>query len=318
MIYRIVVLFLCGITTVLGMAAMVSAQYYADITLSITPKYPKPGDLVTASVTSSDVNLEFQEISWYVNGKASVSGVAQTSAVFRMEQNVDTYQVRAVVGSAAGQVVRELTISPGQVILLWEAVDSYTPHWYRGKALMPAEGLVRITAIPVGADSLDKLFFLWKQRDVSLGSQSGHGRNSIIVRNNILLDTVDVSVQVSSATGAYQAQGEISIPRTNSDIRLWSPNTGFAPTFEQSNTLTVFGNESTVEAIPYYLPSRSGTTGLSYEWKLNAIDYIHRDGEAENSLYVARSPSPLIVELMVRSIDHLLQEVHLQKRIIFD
>ncbi len=140
------------------------AQYYADITLSTFPKFPKVGDTVTATVDSSDVNLEFQDIAWYINGKKVLSGVAQTSTIFTIDPDIKSYQIRAVIGSdASSQVVREITISPGEVILLWEAVDSYIPYWYRGKAVMPAEGTVRITAIPVGADSLDKLFFVWKQ-----------------------------------------------------------------------------------------------------------------------------------------------------------
>lgn len=296
----------------------VHAQTFADITLETIPRYPKSGDSVTAIVRSNDVNLDFQVISWYVNGKPGISGVAQTSTIFTINPNTKSYTIRAVVGEGANQVTRELTITPGEVILLWEAVDSFVPYWYRGKALMPAEGTVRITAVPVGSETLDKLFFVWRQGSNSLGELSGYGKNSIVLRNNVLLDSVDVTVSVSSANGGYQSEGSISIPRTESDVRLWSPRVGFAPTYEQSGILRVYGADATIEALPYGLPSRSGSRGLAYEWLLNQIPYVHQSDEAENSLFLARSAVPILVNLAIQSIDRVLQDVSVQKQIIFE
>jgi hypothetical protein len=308
---------LCVLVLTTGVP-VVRAQVFADVTFKLYPEFPKVGDQVTASVESSDVNLDFQEISWYVNGKQVSSGTGISSALFTVESNVKTYTVRAVIGSGTSQLVRERVISPGEVILLWEAVDSYIPFWYVGKALMPAEGTVRVTAVPVGADTLDKLFFVWRQGTNSLGSLSGYAKNTIVLRNNVLLDSLDVSVQVSSANGGYQATGSLSIPRTEADVRLWSPRVGLEPLYEQSGVLRLFGESATIEALPYGIAGGNTNRGLTYDWLFNSIPYSHTESEPNYSAYIASSPAPINVSLTVQSINHLLQKFTVAKRIIFE
>ena len=312
-------LFIIGCIVLVSCPAMVLAQVFADVSFKLYPEFPKVGDQVTASVESADVNLDFQDITWYVNGKQVASGTGMTTVLFTIEPDVKTYTIRSVIGSgASGQLVRERTITPGEVILLWEAVDSYAPFWYLGKSLMPAEGTVRITAIPVGADSLDKLFFVWRQGTNSLGSLSGYAKNTIVLRNNILLDNLDVSVQVSSSNGAYQSTGSLSIPRTEADVRLWSPRVGQESLYEQAGVLKVFGNSATVEALPYGIAGGNSNRGLTYEWLFNSIPYTHAEGEPNYSVYIGSSPSPIATTVTVQSINHLLQKFTVSKRIIFD
>jgi hypothetical protein len=316
---RITSYIMLGVLVLTTGVSVVRAQVFADVTFKLYPEFPRVGDQVTASVESSEVNLDFQEINWYINNKKVVSGTGVTSTLFTIDPDITTYTVRAVIGGGiSGQLVRERVITPGEVILLWEAVDSYAPFWYKGKSLMPAEGTVRVTAIPVGADTLDKLFFVWKQGANSLGSLSGYAKNTIVLRNNVLLDSLDVSVQVSSANGGYQATGALSIPRTEPDVRLWSPRIGQESLYEQSGILKVFGSSATIEALPYGIAGGSSVRGLTYDWLFNTIPYIHATSEPDYSAYIASSPAPIQTTLTVQSINHLLQDVTVNKRILFE
>jgi len=313
LVFCVLTLFSFGLSTPIA-----QAQLFADVSLELSPRYPKVGDTVTARLVSSEVNLDFQSISWYINGVRGLSGTAQYSQIFTIEPGVKSYTIRAVIGNAVTPLVRETTITPGEVMLLWEAVDSYTPHWYRGKALMSAEGVVRITAIPVGSNTPDNLFYVWKQGTNALGDQSGYGRNTLVLRNNILLDSLDVTVTVSSANGDYQSEGSISIPRSEPDVRLWSPRVGFASTYEQGGVLRLFGADATVEALPYGLSSRNGSSNLSFAWNLNQIPYIPGEDELDSSIFIANSPNPITVDLQVQGINTLLDSVEVKKQLRFE
>ncbi len=311
------ILVLC-LVTFCGFIPVVFAQSFAQVDLVVYPKFPKIGDKVTVTAESSDVNLEFQQISWYINGEKVTSGTGQASTVFLVKPDPKTYTVQAIIGDIANQLTRQVVISPGDVILLWEAVDSYVPPWYLGKALMPAEGLVRITAIPVGADTLDRLFFVWEQGGQSLGSLSGYAKNSIIVGNSILIEDMNISVTVSSANGNYQSQGEVTIPRSEPDVRIWSPNIGGSSQYEQGNTLKLYGADAVVQLLPYGVSSRAGFRGLSIEWLLNQIPYNHNTNESQSSIFISRSSTPITADVVIQSVNHLLQEISVTKKLLFE
>ncbi len=301
-------LFLCTLLSGIFFATVpVYAQIADDITISKKPEYPKQGDIVVVSLDSTDINLDFEFITWYVNGSLITSGQAVTSVQIQTNTQTPTYVVRAVIGRGINPQSREITITTGNVVLLWEAVDSYVPSWYRGKPLAPREGTIRVTAIPVGANSLDRLFFLWKNGPRTLSDQSGFGKNSIILKKSLLTGDLPISVVASlPGNSGYTAEGSMSIPVSDPDIRFWSPRSVGAPSFEKSETLFLRDATVTVQAIPYFMQSRDGLRGLGYSWKLNTTDYQIPEGDNDNQIYIDQTTKT--ANLTIQSVYNLNEE----------
>ena len=303
------------------LVSMCAQQLYAqslgyDISLVVYPDFPKPGETVRVSADSSDINLDFRTLSWSVNGKQIASGPAVTSVEFTLGNVTQTYTVTVSISDGENPILMSKTITPGRLIMLWEAVDSFVPFGYLGKPLMPAEGTVRVTAIPIGASTLDKLFFLWKNGNQNLPAQSGFGKNSIIVQNNVLVDSMNISVSASAPDGSFNANEHILINRAKPDVRVWSPSTFGASSYEKNSTLVISGQSGLVRAAPYYMSTRSGLSELSYIWKVGQTEQVFTEGDNEYELLLG-GPKSIDLTLIVQSIKSLLQDTTVVKSINF-
>ena len=78
-------------------------------------------------------------------------------------------------------------MQPTSVDVLWSAY-SYTPPFYKGKALAPSRGSVVLVALPQlvtrnGSPIEPKnIIYTWSRRGVILGKSSGLGKNQVVLR----------------------------------------------------------------------------------------------------------------------------------------
>jgi hypothetical protein len=293
-----------------------TAQVLPDITLSSKPEYPKIGEPVIMILDSSEVNLEYEYISWYVNDQLVSSGQAKTSIQVNTNTGDGKYIVRAMIGKGINPVIKEFTISPGSVIVLWEAVQSYVPSWYKGKKLAGKEAVVRVTAVPVGGRSLTGYFFLWKYGNRTESSQSGFGKNTIIIRKSLLLGDVPVSVTVSSSGGEYSAQGSVVVPGVDPDLRLWAPRFVGMPIFTKKGYLILPDREATVLPIPYYMNTKDASRGIGYSWNLNDQEYTPPEEEGtQGGVYINSSAQS--ISLTAQNIYSITEEAKASVRVLF-
>lgn len=169
----------------------------------------------------------------------------------------------------------QLTKGSPDVLLLWQA-DSYTPPLYRGKALHPAEGVITIQALPYfisGGSRLSPstLNFTWKQDSTVLGSQSGIGRDTLIVAGSVLGRPLDISVTASTANGSLEATRVTRIPVTTPLVHFYEDNPVLGIRFERAltGTFNLTDEEVAVEAFPYFFSTNNRFESLDYEWRVN-------------------------------------------------
>ena len=268
-----------------------------EVRAVLTPTNPNPGDLVSISLESYATDLSQAQITWWVNGnkmqegKGGVSFEIEAPALGKM-----TTLVISVNTIDSGIVEKTVQITPARVTILFQA-NSYTPPFYRGKALAPSESSITAVAIPdfIDADGnrigSKDIVFTWKRNSFVAGAQSGLGKNSYTFSSGRLPeDEPLVEVSASSPADNLRATARIRVPITFPRILFYEEHplrgafldTALPPTFALQK------NEMTVIAYPYF---REGTAldnpSVSTNWKLNGSTV--ESGEMPNSITI-RAP----------------------------
>src|SRR3989338_635002 len=144
--YRIASTFAVVVTLLLGVSS-IFAQTGAvgtELAMSISPEHPRPGESVMVSVESYNIDLNRSEAHWFVNDKPIKTGTGGKQLQVLAGRNGEATSVRVVVlGENGTTYSASIIFRPAEVNLLWQA-ESYTPPFYKGKALMPYQGTVLV------------------------------------------------------------------------------------------------------------------------------------------------------------------------------
>lgn len=150
---------------------------FEDAAITSEPEFPNPYQSVTVQVNSFSINLDARPITWYVNGTETQRGIGKkqisvkTGAIGSVTRVVATIDVNGIT-----KINKVIELRPNSVDLLWEAVDSYVPPFYRGKALPSAEGALRVTAVAIGTNNKSNQIFTWLRNNIISQPESGFGR----------------------------------------------------------------------------------------------------------------------------------------------
>lgn len=258
---------------------MVNAQVIADdVVISINPENPRANQNITLSLASSGIDLKNSDISWYVAGRLSKRGVGERSHTIAVSTLGSSLVVEAVIRTREGNTVRkQVSVRPAEVDLVFEAL-TYTPPFYKGKALYTPQSSVRITAMPTfirsnGAKLTSKdLNYIWKKDFRVLGDSSGRGKDTLVLKGNVMLRPMTVTAEVSSPDGVLNAISSITLEPVNTDMALYieDPIQGILYNRTVNETLKLEGEEMKLIAIPYFFSAdkRSSKT-LTYGWSIN-------------------------------------------------
>nr|MBA3551211.1 hypothetical protein [Patescibacteria group bacterium] len=118
------------------------------IQITVTPQNPRPGQKVTISLRSFSVDLERSEVTWGINGVVLQKGQALTSFIVTAGKSGTEQTVNVAVTTVNGSTLTQsVTIRSGDVEIIWQS-KSYTPPFYKGKALYPIQGEITAVAVP--------------------------------------------------------------------------------------------------------------------------------------------------------------------------
>ena len=116
--------------------------------VTVVPERPAPNERVALSVVSYLTDLNRGEIFWYINDELRERGVGKTSFSFTVKEAGSISRVDIVINTAEGaRIAKKLTFRPADMDFMWEAL-TYTPPFYKGKALLSAESPVKIVVMP--------------------------------------------------------------------------------------------------------------------------------------------------------------------------
>lgn len=271
----------------------------SDLQIRTSPENPKSFETVNLFIESFGRNLDNSEISWTVNGKTVKKGIGEKSISIKTGGAgvITTVYVSLKTNDNSSVLTKTIKIIPAEVALVWEAVDSYTPPFYKSKALHSRGGIVVISAIPniVGTNGISikpsQLIYTWSKNGTILGSKSGYGKQSLVVSEDSYVRDGDIiSVEVKSKDETLTASNSIAISPIDPLIILYEDNPLYGKMQNKavSDNLNLTSSEISLEAEPYYFSTKNPEKNLQFYWLMNGNTIL--PPEKQNEI-VLRKPA---------------------------
>ncbi|OHA84233.1 MAG: hypothetical protein A2937_00340 [Candidatus Yonathbacteria bacterium RIFCSPLOWO2_01_FULL_47_33b] len=249
-----------------------------NLKVTTIPKNPAPGESVRVTIESFLSDLNKATISWSLNGNVVERGAGKTTFSFKNGASGQTTRLVISITTNEGErFTKEIVMNPVGVTILWEA-DTYTPPFYKGKALMAPQARIRAIAIPdnVGTrNALDagNLVYVWKKDGSAIPEASGYGKNSFSFLGPKPYGKASVSVQVSSVNDTLKSELRLDeIPLNNPFILFYEDHPLLGAWYNRSlgSDLTLAKKEFSISAEPYFFSNEtSEISTISYNWSLN-------------------------------------------------
>ena len=293
--YRVLSFSVCCMAFFLGALPLFAQMGGAgtELTMAMLPAHPRPGENVLVSVESYNIDLNRAEVRWFINDVLVKTGLGEKQLSVLAGSGGETKTVRVVaIGENGSTYSSSVVIRPAEVTLLWQA-QSYTPPFYRGKALMPYQGTVLVAAIPSftrgkSTMSAESLIYTWTEGDTVIGDSSGKGKNLFVFQGSIPMRPKTISVLVESPDRTMTAEASIDVAPVAPRLLFYEehPRFGLLPK-ALTGSFLLEGDETRIDAIPYYFETSTRAGGdMVYGWQMN---YSPLESERKPFLILRRS-----------------------------
>lgn len=286
----------------------------ANVSLSITPEHPAPGNTVRITAQSSSIDLRVYDLAWYANGKkiAGGAGLLETDVVAGLlgsEMNVEAVVSSAGVETASAQAI----IRPVEIDLLWES-DSYVPAFYRGRALPSAgtglhmEALVRFKRPNGSFVPQNEILYTWRKNGYVIQSISGRGKSYASIGSPPLFGGDVISVDVESLDGDFAGSASVRVPSVEPELMLYENHPLFGIMYHRALGAQTFApqTEMTFAAVPYFAEAGSPDDGrLTYAWRVNGNAVVNDPARGSEITINAENSSGLaLIQLALSSVSN--------------
>ncbi len=258
-----------------------------DFSVEFNPEIPGPNTTVFARAQSYNFDINRSYISWFVDGKLESRGMGEKNFSFRVGDRGEKTTLYVSLSSGSGlNLSKRFDFNPADVDLLWKA-ETYTPFFYKGKAMPTPGARVRVAAIPhfgkYAAKKPSTLVYKWKLNNKNRPEQSGAGMDTFAFKTGGPMEESVVSVEVSDYRRSAVAKNSIRIVNRSPELFFYRdrPLEGLAYGSALKSEFDFRGEEASIKAEPYFF-SDSALKTARYEWKMNG-DKI-RPEEKKNTL----------------------------------
>ncbi len=246
-----------------------------DITLKLSPKFPGPLEKVNLEAISFSFDTAGASFSWFVNGKSVSSGKGKDSITFSTGPLGSKTTIHVNATSFEGKPFEKtLTLNVGELHLLWSA-STYTPPWYRGKALPTRGSMVKIIALPnlfingrrISANSLT---YNWSLDDKLSKNSSGRGRDTFSITPDQSPGIPHkVKLAVSDDTKAIAYEKTIEVASHEPAITFYQLLPLEGPAYQKSLSKLELnsGDEAKIMGVPFFFSIHSLPL-LKYLWNV--------------------------------------------------
>lgn len=299
------------------------------------PKLPGANEEVTIRLESYTTNLGASAIRWFVNKTDHSQGLALTEIKVRTgDFGVRTVVDVVIVTDQGERIDKQLVVAPAEVDVLWEAL-TYTPPFYKGKALPSFKSMVRVTAIP-RFNSLTsdpkKYKYRWTYNRVS-GLGEAVGKNSVLVPMGYDDVSMPVDVFVTLPGTDWSGSKYLSIPGSPAKVVLYEQAPLLGINFNSAWTSTPIEtaeSEFVAYAVPFFFSLDDIVNNrIVYRWEVNRVytapgldaryltiaNPIQKD---EDGVSVSNAkPSTMTVSFSAQNPVRILQEGRAQSTLTF-
>lgn len=284
------------------------------INVKLDPKTPGVNEEVKISLESFAMDLDSSSIVWYVNKDPIKQGIGEKTFTMQTGEFGGILHVQAVILTPLGKrIEKNIDIAPAEIDFLWEA-QTYTPPFYKGKALPTYKSLVKVTAIPrYNSPSSDpkNFSYLWKyNRTMNVGQ--GMGRNSALIQMGYADTAVPVNVDITGQENSWTGSKSVNIKGTNAIVRFYeqAPLLGVNFNHALSGSSIGTGNQFTIKAVPYFFSTDDFLNDvLIYTWKINNSNIVPGlDSTVVTATKSGQGKEDFHFDLKIQTPKHLLQE----------
>lgn len=249
-----------------------------QISVKVTPDKPEPGENVSIFIESFSFDMNKAYVAWSINGVIKQQGPGKNSFSFTAG-NAGTIQKIAIDISTEDKrgIRKTLTFAPAKVGLIVEA-DTYTPPFYKGKALFTPQSTLKVVAFPdLVTESgyripANELTYTWKVDGKVIQSASGYGKSSFIMEGNLIPRPIIVTAEVSAFNSPITAKKSIQVNVEAPEIVLYEDSLLYGVRREEAFTTGFYlsGKEVKLLAEPYFISAHiPESADLQYSWTLN-------------------------------------------------
>ncbi|MCF7865583.1 MAG: hypothetical protein K9M11_03705 [Candidatus Pacebacteria bacterium] len=253
-------------------------QIKEQVVSDVSPEIPKPGEEVTISTELyGDIDLNTTLITWKVNGEVKLKGVGKKVFTFTMGATGKLMTVDFEASPKnAPLITKTFSFAPIDVDILWQA-NTYTPPFYKGKALFTPESNVTFIALPniiIGGERVDPsdMVYNWKVDRTVDGENSGFGRSSYDYTGAIILKPVLIQAEVyAAANSAFKGLNGFQLTHVFPQALAYEDNPIYGILFNKAlrNQFTIKDNEVQLSFVPYFFSTEGKNESVTYKWNLN-------------------------------------------------
>ncbi len=294
------------------------AQISTDISIDVIPNNPEPGSTVTLTASSYSADLSQASITWTYNNVVIARGVGRTTvSVIAPASGATGVVSMNASGSGIENASTSVVLRPASVDVLWEAADAYTPPFYKGKALLPVNGLLRFTAIP-SASAPSGVTYTWSRNGSAVPEQSGYNKSSLLVTQNEF--TPQETTEVSLSGGVFAGTGLTRVTALQSpSLVAYQNREGFVDYAHGYNKTIPFTQTGIVLHFePYYFSAPQGIlNNLSFAM---TIDGQTVTPSRANEIGLSRPNTAVqsTINLAITTVAYSLQHIEKQFTLLFN
>ncbi len=285
------------------------AQTTAEISLSTIPANPAPGASVRIEAQSYGADLDQSNITWRYNGKIIDGGIGRKNITITAPVSgaVGTITMTAT-GAGFASTTATMVLRPASVDLLWEAADSYTPPFYKGKALPSTNSLIRVTGI-LSASAPKQLVYNWSRNNSVLGASSGFGKSSLLFRNSELESTELISLEATS--GTFSGTASINITPGDPSVVVYEKNEGFIDYANGSSSTVNTGENGLILRFEPFFFSTPLSIARSLSFTITENDNDVTNPNIQNELYLSAPEvrGSALFTVAINTISYTLQQL---------
>lgn len=246
--------------------------------IKVVPASPGPNQNVSVRIESFSFDLNSSEIIWAVDGVIKNKSVGKKDFSLKTGGIGTVSLIKAIIKTKDGRTIEKtLVIRPAGVDILWEA-NSYTPPFYKGKALYGYQNLITVIALPniinsKGARiSPDDLVYKWTKNGKVLGGVSGYGKNKFSFSKSILSRPDEIELEVMSFDKKIKASGSITLEPIEPKVIIYENNPLYGIIYEKAlvGEYKLSGNEISLITTPYFFSKGDIKGGqIKHNWSMN-------------------------------------------------
>ena len=304
---------------IIGLAALlIPASAFAAsgdlVSVKTVPVTPGPNQSVTVSIESFAVNINSANIVWYLNKEPRKEGVGEKTFTFHLGDFGSVSTIDIIILTADGtQVKKQVVIAPAEIDILWEA-QTYTPPFYKGKALPSYKSLLRVSAIPrynSPSSNPNEFHYKWVYNRIENVGE-GLSKNSVVIPAGWADAAVPVVLDVKLPGTTWKGSASANIEGAETKVVLYenAPLLGVQFNRALRGGNAAVGNEYTVRAVPYFFSTDNFMNNeLVYTWKMGGSNIV--PGLDPTNLLLTkrgRGAESYSVSLRVQSPKRILQE----------